>query len=280
VAIGGVGGSGTRVLAEILRCVGYRIGDDLNPSLDNLWFTLLFRRPGWYEREMASGGGEIGAAIEILRQAMEHRLTPTEEQKRLIERARQDASDDVGPDWARLRAASLLGSGAARRGDGPWGWKEPNTHIFLDHLGRAFGLDFRYLHVIRHGLDMAWSSNQWQVLNWGGLFQVDRGDGAPDPSRSLDFWIRANRRALEIGESIGTERFMVIRLEDLCGHPKEQIGQLFDFLALSPDPETRHRCENVPVLPASIGRFRRHPLDIFSPAQLDAVSSMGYEIPR
>lgn len=45
VAIGGVGGSGTRVFAEILRGFGFYIGDCLNGALDNLWFTLLCKRP-------------------------------------------------------------------------------------------------------------------------------------------------------------------------------------------------------------------------------------------
>jgi hypothetical protein len=44
VAIGGVGGSGTRLGAALLQVLGYYIGDDLNESLDNLWFTLLFKR--------------------------------------------------------------------------------------------------------------------------------------------------------------------------------------------------------------------------------------------
>jgi hypothetical protein len=44
VAIGGVGGSGTRVGAALPRELGYYTGDDLNESLDNLWFTLLFKR--------------------------------------------------------------------------------------------------------------------------------------------------------------------------------------------------------------------------------------------
>lgn len=36
VAIGGVGGSGTRVVAEIVRSLGYYLGGDLNSANDNL----------------------------------------------------------------------------------------------------------------------------------------------------------------------------------------------------------------------------------------------------
>jgi hypothetical protein len=42
-AVGGIGGSGTRLIAGLLREVGFDIGPDLNESLDNLTFTLLFK---------------------------------------------------------------------------------------------------------------------------------------------------------------------------------------------------------------------------------------------
>src|SRR5687767_12628130 len=44
VGIGGIGGSGTRVGAALLQMLDFYIGDDLNQALDNLWFTLLFKR--------------------------------------------------------------------------------------------------------------------------------------------------------------------------------------------------------------------------------------------
>jgi hypothetical protein len=45
VAVGGVGGSGTRLVAHVMLELGYYLGPDLNESLDTLWFTLLFKRP-------------------------------------------------------------------------------------------------------------------------------------------------------------------------------------------------------------------------------------------
>ena len=50
VVIGGVGGSGTRVVAEIIKRLGFYIGDDLDSANDNLWFLLLFKRPRWFRR--------------------------------------------------------------------------------------------------------------------------------------------------------------------------------------------------------------------------------------
>src|SRR5947207_2715003 len=60
VAVGGVGGSGTRVVAALLREAGVYLGADLNDSLDNLWFRLLFRRAQWYRDQVAGGAGPDG----------------------------------------------------------------------------------------------------------------------------------------------------------------------------------------------------------------------------
>ena len=45
VIIGGVGGSGTRVIARIVSEMGVDIGHDLNLPNDDLWMNLLFFRP-------------------------------------------------------------------------------------------------------------------------------------------------------------------------------------------------------------------------------------------
>ncbi len=48
VAIGGVGGSGTRLVADIVSQCGFYLGSSLNGNLDNLWFTFLLKRPYWF----------------------------------------------------------------------------------------------------------------------------------------------------------------------------------------------------------------------------------------
>ena len=40
VVIGGIGGSGTRVVAQLLQCCDLNMGTDLNESLDDLSFTV------------------------------------------------------------------------------------------------------------------------------------------------------------------------------------------------------------------------------------------------
>src|SRR3954462_15420057 len=42
-AIGGIGGSGTRVVAGIVNELGFEFAPDLSDALDTLWFTLVFK---------------------------------------------------------------------------------------------------------------------------------------------------------------------------------------------------------------------------------------------
>ncbi len=51
VVVGGIGGSGTRVIAQLLQSLDFDMGSDLNESLDDLGFTALFKRPSLWPLE-------------------------------------------------------------------------------------------------------------------------------------------------------------------------------------------------------------------------------------
>ena len=103
-------------------------------------------------------------------------------------------------DWLTERAIRMRLPAEPKPG-GPWGWKEPNTHLLLPYLVRRFP-DMRYIHVVRHGLDMAFSSNQNQLATWGEQFQIPAD--LPPPVRSLRYWIAAQRRARDLGTALGS----------------------------------------------------------------------------
>ena len=200
VVIGGVGGSGTRVVAHILSILGYYLGSDLNDSLDNLGFTLLFKRPTWYRNACTQ---DIMDALHVF----EHAMIGTKIQHRLKRQVILTALKTMavsGHDyrgtgrglWTIHRALKMLYAPhkdpASFHG---WGWKEPNTHIYLEHLNDYFP-KLHYIHVVRHGLDMAYSTNQAQLFNWGYLFGIT---ALPEcvgqiPVKSLHYWIEANKR--------------------------------------------------------------------------------------
>jgi len=50
VVVGGVGGSGTRVVAEMLETLGLFIGDDLNDARDNMTLGRVFEATCWRRR--------------------------------------------------------------------------------------------------------------------------------------------------------------------------------------------------------------------------------------
>src|SRR5579859_5314164 len=155
VAIGGVGGSGTRLVAQLLREAGFYLGADLNPALDNRWFTLLFKRPDWYQRTRAPGNRAFGDAVEAFVDIMRRGRRGTVAHLPLILRAAVEQSR-TGHDpsrfgsgtWPFKRLATMLQAGRPEPGRfAGWGWKEPNTHLFLPELAAAIpGL--RYIHVV------------------------------------------------------------------------------------------------------------------------------------
>ena len=276
VAIGGVGGSGTRVIAEVARRLGIAVGDCLNDALDNLWFTLLLKRPAWFVQFPTDR--EIVDAALLFRKAMTEGLagnvTPAET-RFLQDLGRQHSASRVSTGASEEVATNILRStlpeaNAPKR----WGWKEPNSHIFLPQLAQAMpGL--KYVHIVRNGIDMAHSGNQQQVRNWGrALFGLDGGTG---PCASLKYWCHSHRRVLQIGEGMGPG-FLFLSFDELCHDPESQLGRLCDFLGVGADEATIGGLLHHVEPPASIGRFRQYDLSEFDEDDVAYVASLGFDV--
>lgn len=286
VVVGGVGGSGTRVVASLLAELGYFMGSDLNSSNDNLWFTLLFKRPKWFGAVTGGKNDLVLKGLEIFTAAMTGSLTPLPGELDFIMSAAAEMADS-GHDhlgagrggWAVKRAWNMLRSeGNIDSTYIGWGWKEPNTHIYLNYLNEYFA-SLRYIYVIRHGLDMAFSDNQAQLFSWGPLFGVRISDlPAMLPAASLEYWIRANKKAIDYGRDMGREKFFLLNFEKLCASPESEIPKLTGFLGLSVTESTIERLSQLPQMPKSVGRYRGHDLKIFSRESLDSVRELGFEI--
>lgn len=277
IAVGGLGGSGTRVIARMLQLLDIYVGGSLNSKLDNLWFTLLFKRTTWF-RAMPEPY-DFFFALRMFRRAMEDGLAgnlprEAEERLRTIKVEARRTGESLG-----LTATTLEEFLSSRRYDRRrfrgWGWKEPNTHVFLPQIAAAFP-NLKYVHVIRNGLDMAFSSNQQQLANWGALIgRVDVDGVRLSPKMALDFWIAANRRATDIGNVLGPDMFHLLNYDRLCANPDEEIRSLLRFLrldGLGADPALLKQI----VAPVSVGRFKNHPDHGFTPDQLEAVRELGF----
>ncbi|MCE9629805.1 MAG: sulfotransferase [Planctomycetia bacterium] len=266
VVVGGVGGSGTRLIAAILRESGYFIGDDLNAALDNRWFSLLFNRPGIQHCPDEEFHRLLG--ILVNRMVGDAQFDPAD--VALIEALAQHDNPPHSADWMRERAGTLLAPRIGPPPGGRWGWKEPNTHVVLPRLARALPR-MRYVFVSRSGLDMAYSANTNQAMRWGEAYLGRPFE--PTPRYMLSFWVAAHRRVLAAAAAVPV-RFHFIRLEAFCGRPAAGLLSLYEFLGLSGEPSAGLIA--LAQSPESIGRFREHGLAHFDPDDVAYVESLGF----
>jgi hypothetical protein len=241
VVIGGVGGSGTRVVVEIMRRLHVYTGTNLNKAGDNKWFSLLCKLPRWDLDPNGPDAPQVRHSLDLLEKAMTGLLVPTREDRRTISAVvrrcstwskQGDLSDDRTDAWLNHVAETLAQSRSGVPEGAPlWGWKEPNSHLFLPHLRSYFGERLRYVHVIRNGIYMAYSRNQAQAPRWGPEFGLEGGSPAT-PVRSLDYWIASNTRAIERGRAMPEGTFLLVNHDDLCASPREGVRRFVEFLGI------------------------------------------------
>jgi hypothetical protein len=293
IVIGGVGGSGTRVVAEIVAMFGTYLGADLNKACDNLTYTLLFRRPRWFYRNRHDRR-QIATGIALFRKLMLRDATISAREIAFLMRAVISVaafghtSPQVGEKpgqgngkglWPmeRLQRLRRVESGVAP-GISHWGWKEPNSHLLIENLAEQFP-GFRYIHTIRHGLDMAFSKNQLQLYSWGRMFGVALpADPALEPRASLKYWIAANQRVLDLRDRIGHDRLLVINFDRLCLEPEAQIRNLMRFLDMKVEADAYRQALRLPRKPSSLGRYRSEDLGQFDAGDLGQLSKFGFSV--
>lgn len=272
VAIGGVGGSGTRLMAQLLGQMGFYIGSDLNEPRDNLWFTLLFKRPELWQGKEEEFAHCLSVFVNVM--CERRKLSPQEEQW-LGTLATQERSQHTMP-WLRQRWESLVWvTRQASFSCGPWGWKEPNTHIFVERIQMHLP-KLRYIHVARNGLDMAYSNNQNQLQLWGPLFFPNENVQV-SPQWSLRYWCAVHRRIMDWGKDMG-DRFLFINYDQFCQSPGPGLDALCQFLGI--DVLAKHKARLLESVkpPESIGRFRSAGLETFAVEDIALVKSLGFAV--
>jgi Sulfotransferase family len=224
--IGATGGSGTRVFARLARLGGLFIGTKLNSSEDAIDF-------GEYSDCW------INAFI-------------------LRDQHPRDAVTDAMADDLR----SLLVTHVADRPPSvPWGWKEPRS-IFLLPFFAAVLPPLRFLHVVRDGRDIAFSENQNQPRKHGRAFLGESARNLPPPLRAMALWTRLNLAAADYGENKLGDRYLRVRLEDLCREPDQTTAQVLEFFGLDGDATSLAATEVSP--PGGLGRWRGEERDLVS----------------
>ena len=268
LAIGGLGGSGTRVIAHALRRAGFFIGADLNGAEDNLWFTLLFKRDGllsWDDHELEEW-------IDIFLRRMEGRLQLDERTTALISSLAQERPRHTRS-WLEARVQSFL-SGAGHADRRRWGWKEPNTHLIASTILRLRP-DIKFIHVTRHGLDMAHSSNQNQARLWGSTIL-----GRPyedSPRFHLRYWCAITRRAHSLRNG-WPDRVLLLDYDALCREPMVEFARLADFADHPLGGELLGEITALVRPPQDPPRWMTGGLALFDPQDVAFVQECGYSV--
>lgn len=271
VAIGGVGGSGTRLIARMLTSLGFDLGKDLNPANDNLAFTLLFKLKTLWPLEQNRQA--LRQSIGIFLDTMYYRRPLVPDDIRRVHELADTERLNAPTEWLQQRARTLLDTPTNGPAPERWGWKEPNTHIFLPALLECIP-GTRYIHVVRHGLDMAFSVNQAQLRFWG---QALTGEPMtePTPQNSFNYWCAAHRRVLDIGDQMGPD-FLLLNFDRFCCSPQEGLQQLSQFLQIDVDDDLREELLAMVRQPASTGRhLEREQLEV-SPDDAQLLQRLGF----
>lgn len=242
IGVGAVGGSGTRLLAQILTRSDVAMASPLNKAGD------AYEWPPW--RKL---------------------LSPD----MLARYPREQILNNALHAFERLLAQRREALGLSGRA----GWKVPGTFHWLEALAGFFP-GFQYIHLVRSGLDMAYSGNQNQVKNWAEHLQVplDYTDsGKVSPRSMLEYWLTANERALANAERCMPGRILVVRFEELCTKPAEVLHGLMAFLSL--DTGEQHLADISALVegPESIGRYSQFDWrSDFTERQLARLEKLGY----
>ena len=236
ILIGGVGGSGTRVVARVLKNHGMFIGCNLNDSLDNL---------DWPGQKSV-----IKDKTLTFDQKLKTLQLPFQNFIENMVCAQESDTDFQEPVLAI---------------------KVPGSFFYLPYLCSMFD-DFTYIHVIRHGLDMAFSNNKNQLRNWGELFDLC-GD---QESNQLGYWLKANEYAIEVGSRLLEDKFLLIRFEDLCDNTEIEVNRLFDFLQI--DTKIDSSVFEFIKRPKSFQHYRQKDISIFDSDDLLSLKKFGYEV--
>jgi hypothetical protein len=167
----------------------------------------------------------------------------------------------------------MLDGDAAASG-GPWGWKEPNTHVVIDRLLEV-DHRLRYIHLTRHGLDMVFNRNQNQLPLWGPFFLGRKVEGTPRDS--LAYWCAIHRRTAALSARF-KGRIMLLDFDRLCAEPQAVCREVLAFIGQSvPDAALAGFAATVRT-PDTAGRFRRGVLPELDPEDLAYVERCGYRI--
>ncbi len=269
LAIGGIGGSGTRAIAKLAAQAGADMGADLNDSLDHLGFTALFKRHALFPTERNQDALREALTLYLQSRGLDvfdadttttpahtpatgptptptptttPRTTRTARLNHFLSQLPESSAAEANCEWQNTewleerigRLADVTASPQLT------GWKEPNTHVTLPYLLAALP-NLHYVHVIRHGLDMAFSSNVAQVRLWGALLSGNTLD-ADKPADRFTYWCAVHRRLATVATQF-PGRVSVCPIDQGRDTVKERLLPVLSALGLSANSTCNSTCD-------------------------------------
>lgn len=273
IAIGALGGSGTRAVAEVLIQAGIYMGDDLNKPNDNLIFTRLFKNPDWYRK---ASDAQKQKRMRIFERYMSTNKLSFEDFYELIVASKSNPTFSSDSNYYFRMLKKLIGR---PKEISNWGWKEPNTQLYMSELFDFFD-ELKYIHVIRHGLDMAFSNNKQQLKNWGWKYDIVLSGNENEDElaiKQLDYWIESTKEIITKSKKYAN-RFLLINHTDFCTNPKIEIDRLLAFIDIELDDTQKEKLYSIPKNMGSNDRYLNKNIKIFENHKLKFIKDMGFEI--
>lgn len=247
IVVGATGGSGTRVVRELLIRAGVHMGTYVNAPGDALAFMPFMQGvSNWALQHTRSADYDLSQLPAWLR----------EEGLLLLDTCVQRHRADVPPESAL------------------WGWKVP-TILYVLPFVQGCCPEFRLIHVIRDGRDIAFSKNQRQVQKYYGAM-FDSWQEYPMCVPSGRLWSRMNREVRQWGQRQLADRYLLIRFEDLCADPIKVGSRVLEFVGSHASPA--EACSHI-QRSQSIGRWRKNDRELVKEVQRvarEGLETFGY----
>lgn len=192
--IGGSGGSGTRAVVRFLQQLGCYAGSELNESLDSMPVARLLDT--WVDRWLGRKTDQVSELVA-----------------------------EFSEDYAQALSDHLVGCDSAI-----CVVKNPRAMLLLDLL-YAVRPDIKFLHLVRNGASMAFSSNQRQFDLHGHFWPQLAGSRE---QAVLEFWATTNMAASDVGRH-HPGQYAWLQYEAFCTSPLSQVLQACDQLGLDMD---------------------------------------------
>jgi len=280
VVIGGVGGSGTRIVARLVRKLGFYLGDlKRDGSEDNLWFWQFFYFPvsdetivtEYLQKLQHFSLSIFGHPLRIIKSNCQWilYLSSHEFHESIVRRSHVRSIIRDLFKYQRLK-------GLKTRDFMGWGWKEPVSQMYLEQLSYCFK-GMRYIHVLRNGLDMLYSSNETMSREfkiWSSNFDIPVPEDQFSFRRALlQYWVKSNQKNISLAGKLLKSNFLLVRFEDLCHEPYHNILKIASFLGLKRNQlDVDELMQDIKV-PRSIDRYKHHASIDFSRTEIKEVDA-------